>query len=400
MREKSKLNLLYYYLPAIAVAAVIFYFSSIPGLKVGSPSVAGEIIGRKIGHLAEFMLLAFLVWRILYYYHNLSLRKSVWSAFFLVFAYAISDELHQSFTPERAGKLIDVIFDSVSAFLALTIIVIFIRKKMRVSSVLALVGSIVMLVAMEMQMIEIGNQDELARILRRQSPANQDKAISQGNENDTNSFFSFNPSKDDSKQETADGEDEELPKKVSIPVPFTSQAPHANWDEYHEEACEEASLVMVRFYLEEKDLSKDIAEKEIQGLIKYQLDHYGDYKDSTAEQLVRLAEEYYGMKNLEVVYDFQAADIKKYLAKGKPIIIPAAGRKLGNPNFTAPGPLYHNLVLVGYKGDTIITNDPGTRKGEKYAYSLRTIYDSIHDFPGKKEDIEQGRKAMIVIREK
>lgn len=185
--------------------------------------------------------------------------------------------------------------------------------------------------------------------------------------------------------------------KININVPFTSQAPFSVWDEKHEEACEEASLVMVKYYLDGKTLNKEISEKEIQDLIEFQIENYGDYKDTDSADTVKLAEDYYKIKNLRLLYDFKKEDLKKELDKGNPIIVPAAGRLLGNPNFTPPGPLYHNLVLTGYAGDSIITNDPGTRKGEGYQYDINVLYDAIHDFPGKKEDIEKGRKAMIVV---
>lgn len=194
-----------------------------------------------------------------------------------------------------------------------------------------------------------------------------------------------------------------IPDKILIRVPFTSQAPFSVWDKKHEEACEEASLVMIKYYLDNvrnahvRSLTKDIAEKEIQDMIKFEIKKYGDYKDTTAAETARLAEDYYGIKNLKVVYDFKPDDIKKYLAQGKPIIVPAAGRELENPNFTPPGPLYHNLVLVGYSGSAIITNDPGTRKGEGYKYDINTLYGAIHDFPGKPEEIVSGRKAMIIL---
>jgi len=187
-----------------------------------------------------------------------------------------------------------------------------------------------------------------------------------------------------------------ISKKISIKVPFTPQAPFANWDAYHEDACEEASLIMVKYYLDGKTLNRDTAEKEILGLIEFQNKNYGDFKDTNAEETVKMAKEYYGLENLKVVYDFSKDDLKEYLAKGKPIIIPAAGRKLGNPNYSGLGPLYHVLVLTGYDGDTVITNDPGTRKGEGYRYNIDVFYNAIHDLPGSPENIEQGRKAMIV----
>ena len=191
--------------------------------------------------------------------------------------------------------------------------------------------------------------------------------------------------------------EDEIPSKIFISVPFTSQAPFGKWDEYHEEACEEASLAMLEYYLTGQKLTPEIAEKEIQNLIKFQIKNYGDYKDTNVKETIKLAQDFYGIKNLKVIYDFSVEDLKKYLTKEKPIIIPAAGRKLGNPYFTQPGPLYHNLVLVGYDGDIIITNDPGTKRGEGYKYNINALYNAIHDFSGYLEDIERGRKAMIVV---
>jgi hypothetical protein len=188
-----------------------------------------------------------------------------------------------------------------------------------------------------------------------------------------------------------------IPDKIIISVPFATQAPLANWDALHEEACEEASLIMLKYYLDDKRLTPSIAEEVIQRMVEFEIKNYGDYKDSTAEQIVKLAEDFYGIQNLKVIYDFPKEDLKKYLAEGNPMIVPAAGRELGNPNFTAPGPLYHNLVLIGYDKNTIITNDPGTRKGRGYTYDIDVLYNAIHDFPGKPEDITQGRKAMIVL---
>ena len=53
-----------------------------------------------------------------------------------------------------------------------------------------------------------------------------------------------------------------LPSKVSIEVPFTSQAPFANWDEYHEEACEEASIIMVKYFYSPKRFERNFINNE------------------------------------------------------------------------------------------------------------------------------------------
>lgn len=192
--------------------------------------------------------------------------------------------------------------------------------------------------------------------------------------------------------------DVKVSEEIKIEVPFISQAPTGVWDERHEDACEEASLIMLKYYLDKKELDKELGEAEIQKIIDFQIEKYGDFKDTDAKETVQLAKDFYGIENLKVVYDFNKEDIKKYLSQGKPIIIPAAGRNLGNPYFTPPGPLYHNLVLTGFtKDDKIITNDPGTRRGAGYEYDVDVLYEAIHDFPGSKDEIEKGKKAMIVI---
>lgn len=191
-----------------------------------------------------------------------------------------------------------------------------------------------------------------------------------------------------------------LPERIFIKVPFTSQAPFGVWDERHKEACEEASLVMIYAYLAKKELTRESAEKEIQKLIEFQIKNYGDFKDTNAEQTVNLFKDFYGKSikdRLKVVYDINKEALKEALARGNPVIAPVAGRELGNPYFTAPGPLYHNLVLTGYVGNQIITNDPGTRRGENYRYDLDVLFEAIHDFPGNPTEIRKGRKAMIVI---
>src|ERR1043166_5721644 len=42
--------------------------------------------------------------------------------------------------------------------------------------------------------------------------------------------------------------DASLPASLLLPVPFTPQAPYANWDQLHNEACEEASSLMAGAY--------------------------------------------------------------------------------------------------------------------------------------------------------
>ncbi|TSC59031.1 MAG: Uncharacterized protein Greene041619_212 [Candidatus Peregrinibacteria bacterium Greene0416_19] len=182
---------------------------------------------------------------------------------------------------------------------------------------------------------------------------------------------------------------------VRIAVPFSPQAPFAEWDPLHEEACEEMALIMVKHYWDETPLSRTQAESELQELIAWEHAHgYGD--DVSMAQLKEIAREYYGLK-AEVLTEVSISAIKQRVARGEPLIVPAAGRDLGNPYFTGLGPWYHMLVVTGYDGTHFITNDPGTRRGEGYRYRYDVLLNAIHDWTGVKEEIRKGAKAILVV---
>jgi uncharacterized protein YvpB len=190
-----------------------------------------------------------------------------------------------------------------------------------------------------------------------------------------------------------------LPKQVNLDVPFTSQAPHANWDMPYQEACEEASIIMVKHYLSGEPITPDHADGEILEMVNWQTAN-GYNVDIDAKQTMEVGMRFYDIKG-DIFYDGDVTieSIKKLIAKGHPVIIPAAGRMLGNPNFTGLGPPYHMLVIKGYNDTHFITNDPGTRRGEGYEYTFATIDRAIHDWTGSKETIREGRRAMLILYE-
>lgn len=186
-----------------------------------------------------------------------------------------------------------------------------------------------------------------------------------------------------------------LPEKAYINVPFAPQAPFANWNQPYQDACEEAAIIMVHYYLQGKSLSRDAMNQKILKMVVWQNKNWGGHHDLEGAQIVSLAKKYYGYRNIKIKYGFSIENVKREIAGGHPVILPTAGRMLGNPNFRGAGPLYHALVIKGYKGDSIITNDPGTRKGLDYTYSVATIMKSAHEWNGG--NVYQGRSAMIVV---
>ncbi|MBM2820892.1 MAG: hypothetical protein HW405_652 [Candidatus Berkelbacteria bacterium] len=198
---------------------------------------------------------------------------------------------------------------------------------------------------------------------------------------------------------TATPASEDIPTAYLIKnFPFQSQAPLGNWDALHEESCEEASLILVKYWKDGKSLSADQMENEIQKMIAWENDN-GFPQDLTVAQLGQVAQKYYEMSKPRVEYDITISDIKKAIAQNHPVIIPAAGRLLGNPYFTAPGPIYHMIVAIGYQGNTIIVQDVGTRRGNNYNYNQKILLNAIHDWSGNKENIATGKKAILIFEE-
>ena len=129
-----------YWLPPLAWMALIWIVSSDIGSADHSVGPFAWIIGavvpwatpaqvelahmaaRKIGHMVEYAVLAALWFRTLYADRRLAGTQSALTALAISVAWAIVDEIHQSFVPSRTGSSLDVILDSTGATLILLIL--------------------------------------------------------------------------------------------------------------------------------------------------------------------------------------------------------------------------------------------------------------------------------------
>jgi len=105
---------LIYWLPPILWAGGIFYLSSISGLS-SNMAVFWDVFWRKLFHAAEFGILGLLLWRALYCGQGVNFKKALWWSLLFTVLYAVSDELHQSFVPNRECRWQDVVQDSLGA---------------------------------------------------------------------------------------------------------------------------------------------------------------------------------------------------------------------------------------------------------------------------------------------
>lgn len=91
------------WLPALALMAAIFSFSSIPSREMPSFGFWDTLV-KKGGHMFGYGMLALSFWYALGWE-----RKRLWLALVLSLAYAISDEFHQSFVPGRHPSWLDAL---------------------------------------------------------------------------------------------------------------------------------------------------------------------------------------------------------------------------------------------------------------------------------------------------
>ncbi|MFH0840900.1 MAG: C39 family peptidase [bacterium] len=189
---------------------------------------------------------------------------------------------------------------------------------------------------------------------------------------------------------------------IKYSVPFTPQAPYADWDDpRQQDGCEEASSIMAVYWARDKSLTRYEANKMINEISNWEEEIYGSFHDTSAQDTVlRIIQRYFSHKNAIVKNNVEINDIILAIEQGNLILTPANGQILGNPYFTQPGPTTHMLVIIGYDPDTdeFITNDPGTKRGEGYRYKTSVLFNAIRDYPtGDHEPIQTIQKNIILV---
>jgi len=186
----------------------------------------------------------------------------------------------------------------------------------------------------------------------------------------------------------------EAPSELNLKMTFYAQAPFGNWDYPWQEACEEASILLVANTYFDYQWTREQFNDQILKMVDWENKYFGDYKHTDVDETVVMLKKY--LKLDSVVHENPTfEDVQKTLAKGHIIVMTFAGKHLGNPFFKNGGPIYHAMVIKGYKaGEKIITEDVGTRNGEDYVYSWETIDNALHDYY---QPIENGAKRMIEV---
>lgn len=187
-----------------------------------------------------------------------------------------------------------------------------------------------------------------------------------------------------------------LPASKEISVPFTSQAPEGQWQEPWQNACEEASIVMVQNFYKDEGLTVEKARQQILDVFKLKKLTAPASKDESLERVAEIINSGNLIWQARVVTDPSLAEIKAELAANHPIIAPVYAPLLLNPSYTSPGPNYHVIVITGYDdaSSEFITNDPGISQGKEYRYPYEVLLEALHDYLANK-DYTAGAKRLL-----
>ena len=139
--NKNKFLSVIFWLLSVAVMYVIFMFSAATGeeseeVSQNLLSKIIEFIGnfishntlRKLAHFSEFAALGFCMTGAIHYTFG---KQKFYVSLIPCFLYAVSDEIHQHFVPERACRVFDMFVDTcgVMTGIGIFILLIFIISK-------------------------------------------------------------------------------------------------------------------------------------------------------------------------------------------------------------------------------------------------------------------------------
>jgi len=189
---------------------------------------------------------------------------------------------------------------------------------------------------------------------------------------------------------------------VSIPVPFIVQAPYGNWQQPFQDACEEATILMLGAYFDgdtQGQVEAAEARKKILDLVDLEDTEFGFNRDTDINKMARIINRHFSF-NAHVVDNPTLAQIKNEVDSQHPMIVPVWGRDLiSNPYFTPPGPKYHTIVISGYDDEQqqFITKEPGTRRGNDLRYGYQEIMNALADYVHGKDGLPapNGKKRAL-----
>lgn len=173
---------------------------------------------------------------------------------------------------------------------------------------------------------------------------------------------------------------------ANLATPFVWEIPDGVWVKPWNNACEEASVVMVeQFYLGRRApiIPRLESKKLMAPLFPIEDRLFGGNADTNSTRTLKLINDFTSF-DADIKLNPTAEEIKNELAAGHPVISLHYGYDLKNPlhRFRRGGSSYHMMVLTGFDDAKKIfyANDPEIKNGIDFPYDYATIMASLHDF--------------------
>jgi len=184
----------------------------------------------------------------------------------------------------------------------------------------------------------------------------------------------------------------ELINEKTLDIKFYSQFPldiatGVKYDEPYQNFCEESSLLNWYYYLiwkqpSLKEYNKDLLKlKEIEDLI---LDWW--YKHTSLEDTLKLLiafQEDDQKVFWEIIQNPTLKLIKENISKWNPVIVPLYWKWLTNPLFREWWPIYHNIIIKGFKNDIFIVNEVWVSNWDWFKYKQDELMNNIYNYDSK-----------------
>jgi len=150
-------------------------------------------------------------------------------------------------------------------------------------------------------------------------------------------------------------------------------------------------------------ISAQDAQKQIENIVDFENKKFGYNANTDINDMEIVFQDFFHYANVNVQENITLSDIKNEIQKGNIVLVPAFGQALKNPNYTAPGPISHMLVIIGYDPNVkeFITNDSGTKHGSEYLYPEDILFDAIWEYHSGskvlKPPVGTRKKGMLVV---
>lgn len=179
---------------------------------------------------------------------------------------------------------------------------------------------------------------------------------------------------------------QEITQPIIIPdtynienMDFFSQAPYGNRNQPYQDACEEASLLIWQYYLNNTSKTKAEYNKDLLAMVDLEMKMLWYFESTTIMEMKQIINTRDKSIKAKIIEHPTIRDLEREISQNNVVVAPFYWKGLNNPHYALWGPNYHFLVIKGYDKDNFITHDVWTLRWANRHYTKKIIMDNLHD---------------------